>query len=266
MLTARFHHSGAVWCRVVRGGMCGHTTPHHTTPHHEDYITKLSTAYDVLTNKTLEKLAERDAKLDLASALSALDLLDSNLTSARAAISARNSDFASIQTTLAARDAELATLHPQLAQLRASAALAEQQFRGRHASYTVEMAQLRSANAPVEREWRECHTKQTELQEELLQHQAESTRLYNLIQRNNLNAFFYAPAVAERIHHLPRSSPSGPEDPDTDSPDNRLRLARPTPQQLFPATPTHHHRRVGSRDRSSAAERRSTAYAYSPSQ
>ena len=97
---------------------------------------------------TLEKLAERDAKV--ASVLSALALRDSDLISARATVSARNSDFTAIPTNLAARDAELATLHPQLVQLRASATLADEEWRARHASDSAAMAQLRTAAALAE--------------------------------------------------------------------------------------------------------------------
>ena len=74
----------------------------------EDYITELSTSFDDLRAKTVEKLAERDAKL--ASALSTLSLRDSDLTSAQATISARNSDLTAIHASLTSRDVELATL------------------------------------------------------------------------------------------------------------------------------------------------------------
>ena len=174
----------------------------------EDFITQLELAYDVLRDRTLVKLAERDAKV--ASAMSTLALRESDLTSSQATISARNSDLTTIHASLTSRDAELAALHPQLAQLRVAAASAEEL----HASHLVTMSQLRAAGALAEAEWRDCHSKQMELQDTLQQQQVESTRVSELIRVHNLWDLFYTP------QHL-RDQGVSPSDPDVRSSDNR---------------------------------------------
>ena len=68
----------------------------------EDFITQLEVAYDTLRDRTLVKLAERDAKV--ASAMSTLALRESDLTSSQATISARNSDLTTIHASLTSRD------------------------------------------------------------------------------------------------------------------------------------------------------------------
>ena len=67
----------------------------------------------------------------------------------------------------------------------------------------------------------------TELQEELLQQQVESTRISELIRRNSLNDLFYTPpSLAERTQPDTDSPGNGPRRvafrPDADTPDGRV--------------------------------------------
>ena len=219
----------------------------------EDYITELSASYDSLTDITLVKLAERDAKS--ASALSALALREADLVAARATIASSSSDFtagiAAIQASLASRDAELATLHPLLAQLRASANLAEEEWRARQAEDDATMVGLRTATALAENEWKECHAKQEELERELFRQQNESIRISELACSNGLNDLFYphdthlpsddvptGPDTRRKVNFRVESSPLGefPSDPDT--PHGRVVLLDRLPRDS-PLRPPH---------------------------
>ncbi len=218
----------------------------------EDYITELSASYDSLTDITLVKLAERDAKS--ASALSALALREADLVAARATIASSSSDFtagiAAIQASLASRDAELATLHPLLAQLRASANLAEEEWRARQAKDDATMVGLRTATALAENEWKECHAKQEELERELFRQQNESIRISELACSNGLNDLFYphdthlpsddvptGPDTRRKVNFRVESSPLGefPSDPDT--PHGRVVLLDRLPRDSPPRPP-----------------------------